>query len=750
MLPTYASFRAKPPIAGFSLQDIPGTAASDTRNIRLQYHSAGGRSLLSDALSVTGTGVKVTLNPDLILDGEEVFWILITLETTGKQEDAAIIAMWQARDNLQLNRRTLPVELDFTTDEHFLVNRNTNDLVNYPVNSLRAGAIAYDLAQGKYYRYDPESYQDSDGRFRSYGAYVDDYVGNWIRWHATNLAYIASRSDLYGSDRRISSIQNALKIPPKIGTNLSVARRYWLNNGLKADAQSPLINGEFTFELKVNGSDRYQGFFDNKIVYYLRGYVNRDTGILDETVANVGINYVWNSSQPIKLSQDLPRNHAAVIDVILDFNNDEALNIIPGTTPEIQLDIVENLPVQGQHSELAIITGSVVLDDLNQLLIVPGLTRLSGIGLVKKDGAGALIVADNPQPVLVEAADTPNQQVVMMGSLNGLTKVIGENEQLQYLEVLRAVISTEPGISEPVAAGTLNLTNQGIQVTVTHSATVRNDYPDTAIAGNTQGRFTPTQGYVFIEMSGTIYQSNELSLVTPTSTHTFTDLTSFTTIANLPSPDPDFNLFTPQPIVEAVSGSITGTASTWFSYNYASPNLTVTKINHLATGAIPTLNKTLAEAINDSLARAENLNDLPDKAIARSNLDVYSKEEIDLPQAVQDNAIAALSNIVFLTTKEIQSLPYTLTKEDHGHELYIDQNLTGKIIVPNDISEFNPNYLVLVSLDIPASIEYDREDENQTGLIFSNSDRFQRSIGEVIIRRRNGTNVFKITGFLES
>jgi hypothetical protein len=666
---TYASFRSQPPSDKFTVQAIAGTAANLQRNFYIQYANRSGRSLLSDAQTVTSSGVRITLQPNLILSGEEVFWIIISYETSGDPEDAKIISMWQARGNDQVVSRSLPVALNFITEDSLRINRTVlNDSQLPDVFSVPNGAIALVADTGIYYRSDREAYVSNNELF-SYGTYAKGLSSRWIEWNGGFNAYIASTDDLFGADASLHLAENSLEVPPKIADVDSTPTRYWLNNGLSADGGSPKVDGRYSLTVKVNGIKGYEGFFANRIKYSLVGYVDRATGILDQTIADVGQIQYWNPSEgAIVLPEDLPRNHAAVYDLILSFDNADAVSVIGDRNPEISIDFLELLSIQGNLSQAANLIGDLVYKDGEKLLVVPGVFRLSGIASVKikNSSQGYYIDAKGTQFLADVLPDTSNQIVAMSGALNGHCLIRQSGEQLGYGEVLRAIISTAPGISKLFITNSLTLTNQGFKVRVEHpissglAGQIRADYPDSLIAGNIKGLFTPTTCYIYLSLNGNIYRSNpETVTAVPVQEFSYNSLASFTQISALPTtPDLSFCLFEPSDVsISAINGTFTGNAVVGFAYAYESPNYKVTSINNEPLGVIPTAKYTLAEAINYSLAKTENLNDLADKAIARNNLDVYSKSVVDThvnntsnPHQVTTSQIGAATTAQLATT----------------------------------------------------------------------------------------------------
>jgi len=591
MIPTYASFRPKPPVGFFDAVAISGSAANLSRNIRVQFVNRAGRSLLSDPIAVSGSGVSVTLN-DQIESGEEIFWIGISVETTGLDTDAGIIYLWQAREPDQLTKRSLPVTIDFISDDEFVTNRSAATVSILPGTGFLPGAIALALDSNVYYRYDPEAFVDPDGRLYSYGALAKG-LGQWIEYPFNQNAYVLGIAGLESSDRRINTVATSLKVPPKIGAANGTRERYWLNNGLFFDSGSPIITGKFTLEILLNGVD-YTSTFADRIAFYLIGYVDRDTGILDTSIATVGIRQVWNPTENlIVLPEELPRNYAAVYDFSLEFDNDDLVGFLPTQAVELELDIVEVLNVIAKVSELGKVLGDIVLSEFCQFLVVPGLTRLGGAAIF---ATGFTAEDPNDQPIPGIFVDTIAQQVTISGSLNGLADIKQPADVFANSEVLRAVVSTEPGLSRLFPAATITLAAESIAVTLEHPITatgagiIRSDYPDEYLAGIDKARFTPVQLSFYFDIAGNIYSSSTQT-VNPIASQDFTfDLADLNIEPSLPiPPDPFFGLFEPISVVASSggTGSITGNVIAYVGYFYESPNSLATSINHLATGTIP-------------------------------------------------------------------------------------------------------------------------------------------------------------------
>lgn len=712
MIFTYASSRSQPPADKFEVTAVNGTAALEQRNFYIQYANRAGRSLLSSSHSVTSTGVLLTLKDGLILPEEEVFWIIISYETTGNPQDAGIVAMWQARGSNQMTRRSLPASLYFYSEDHFVVNRavaSADELPSSP--NYNNGSIVLVADTGIYYRADHEAYDDNYG-INSYGSYSKGLPWKqWIEWPGNFNAYVESTSSFRGCDVPLSLVNDSLEIPPKVADGDSTPIRYWFNNGLSSDGGSPVVEASYSIQVAVDGLEGYEGFFADKIKYYLRGYINRETGVLDDTIPTVGTLQYWNpGTGAITLPAELPRNHAAVYDIILSFDNVDSIGILPGQSPEIALNFTQIANTQGTLNEGANLIGNLVYQDRGKLLVVPGTLRLPGIASIKIENAskGYLIDAKDSQSLVGLLPDTANQIVAMSGVLNGYCTVRQAGEALAFSEVVRATVSTATGISVPVAMDTpLVLSNEGIRITVTHPitsglyATIRNNYPDELIAG-LDALFTPVTGYVYLEVDGILYRSGiETITSAPTQSFNYTSLNSFTQISALPSPASSFCLFEIEQIsATAITGSITGTVTASFAYAYETPNYRATAIDNRVSGGIITSSISIAEVIGSLdglftrfLPLLGHLDDLNNPhQLTREQIGAASQTEVDSLKTSfkQVNASYAVTtadfhHIIEFTnvTDQTLTLDHTQinTAQHNPFEFMVRRLGTGKVMI---------------------------------------------------------------------
>lgn len=790
MTATYGSSRLKLAASDFSIATIAGTttaASAGTWNIYLQAVNRAGGNLLSDSQSlsiVAGVGIEVTLNSSAIASGEDIFWLAVWGENTGNASDARRLAAWKARDNNQLTYRSLPATIQLTTDEHFELERLAATLGSLPQTDILDGAIARTLENANYYRYDSEVSVNNYGSLNSYGTIVEG-SGNWVRYYG-QFTPISDTESIGGSDLLLSAVGNTLKIPPKIESTNSTPLIFWINNGYQNDGSSPIINGCYTFVFKINGFD-YSSNLSDKVRYKLLGYVDRATGVLDTNVSSVGDIKLWNSTSPVKLVDDLPRNYAASYEVFLTFTKEEFETIFPDGFQTIEINIIPVGQSQGKVSPLAGILGSLIFGGDYQLLVVPGLLRMRGFGTINIPGTntGFIVDPDSDQPVPGLLANTANQRVVIAGSFRGIATIKQAGEALEYSQVDRAIVSTETGISNLSQVSSSVVANGGgIEVTVNHPVNgnsrgiIRADYPDRFLKGTELGEFTPTQGYVFlVEVNtGDIYQSPiEVVGTQQAQTYLYEDLSSFTIITALPTQsDPYFSLYEPVSlaIASVATGTINGEFEAYFGYYYPPTNIKATKIVIDDPSLIPTLNNTFGQLASQFDQMTDHLSDLdnphqtnPEQIGAALQTDFENLVEI---VNTQGQALQTLSNQVgqnltaiaifasFYANNNLDpltltqsDLPYTLKSSDRGKEIIID-GLTGQITIPDDVSGFDKGYQVLLSCGVPGDVLIEREDGNQTDLNFSNDKQRIKKKGEVTIRRRGTTNIFHISGILEN
>ena len=633
----YASFRSYSQVSAFSVIATAGgnTTIAHSYNYYLQLENRAGVNLLSDPISVivpAGNKAVITINNGAIASGEEVFWYVVSAEDTGNSTDAKILCRIQAREANQVTVRPLPLSIELTEDEHFVLGGVVVDLDSLPNNPAN-GNIRFVTSEAKYYLYDVEAIN---------GKLLGIELPNFNNWFETNKVFssyltdITSNGLVKGCDRLLRESPDAWAVPPKTALN-STPLRIWLQNGYSPDGLSPLPAAtRFALQIKVNGIDRSVNFAD-LVQLVIVGKITKSTGILETDFLGTGEQLLLSPDSLLILKQELNRGDAIALDLILTFDNSQLVNLIPDSA-QITLDVYLVSALQGRTSELSSVVSDLILSNRDRLLIVPN-RRLSGVATIEPN---YLIDSATEQEFNGVLPNTSDQIVAISGAFNGFVKIYQNSTEVLPAERIRAYVSTENGIgilSDPQSIAIAE--NEKLTVTVTHpvdpgtlKGTIRSNYPDNLIQENNKADFNASYGYVFLDTGVVKYQSAQLA-VTPTTNQVFefTGLNEFSSIPNFPTTDSNFGLFQ----IDALALSTTTggsflaeTITVYWAYYYPSPNSQITKIDHQKIDCIKTASYSLAEALTVAALKTENLADLQDLDRARINLNAASADSVVL------------------------------------------------------------------------------------------------------------------------
>ncbi|MDJ0723745.1 MAG: hypothetical protein QNJ38_01375 [Prochloraceae cyanobacterium] len=605
----YLSLRESYSDVDFSLSTLAGgnTTSSISLNFYILGKNRAGFNRVSNPIPFivnAGNKLTVTLSVGLRNTGEDLHQLVLAAEDTGNSVDAVILAVWNAKEADQVTDRSLPATIELTDDEHFLLNaavNNTAEFPNFPIN----GMVREVIEDSTLYQY-------------------NDELSEWNPI-ATNSAYVSSTTDLGGCDRSLSLVEDPL-IPPDTSANqFSTPIKIAFFNGYLEDSGVALQAGEqFGLLFFVNGQQTINGIeYANLLAGFVRitllGYVRRATGELDTNINGSGTPLTWFPNKGlIELPADLPRGYGAAWEISLNLDSDRLAGLVPsGSIVSFNL---YNQGLIGSPTDIGRVTGDVVFNEGDRLRIVPN-KRLGGVGVV-----GGSSQAYYLTPTLQEAnlfgllLDSADQQIAISGLLGGRVSVRASGTTLQPTEALRAVVSTEPGISKAsdFTPGVTLTANQRLRVDITLpvdgelQGTVRNDYPD-VIAGTPNVVFNVPSLIPYISFNGSIYQMPPVTIAAAASiSFTINSLSSGTIISNTSTPTNDFGLFGYSTISAAAeeSGSLAAgdyqVAIAWF---YPSPNFALTKISHSTQlGCIPEFNQTLAELLQTARSFAIDAN----------------------------------------------------------------------------------------------------------------------------------------------
>lgn len=606
-----------------------------SRWIACQIKTRGGLTLHTTPVQVTTTSdnrtISVTIAASAIESGDYPMELIISGAATNNVTQMVRLASWRFRDGKTITytgvgavvypgegtQRSLPHTVTLTQDAHVALSASVAASANLPTgSSLIQGMLRQITATSEVVIYDAEA---------TSGLYTAS-AGFW-RLHLPGFTpvnngafstYYGTAPELEGGcDRLVTELGSgqAINLPAYKfdGSPQDPPLILFLNNGLAVEGGSPLPKGgSLEIQIKMNDAD-VSSAFAGRISLQLLGYVNRETGVLDTSMA--GSAAVWQpGTGAVTLPEDLPRGHAAAYSVALTARKDEILNdrdfnasaLADGAVLSTLLYFGGSL---GYLSDLWYLLGNTIMPIDDRMILVPlvnGLRRLGGVALV--EGYATRKVGTYLVDGVLE--DTADQQAAISAALNGAIIMREEGEELAETEALRAIVSTTPGTQSPSAwSSSFSLTsgNQTISIAAISPTAIRSDYPDALLSGNSQGENNVPYYRVYVEAPGpTVYELDTPVVVSPTGTTTIAiasldDLSS----ASLPaSPNATFGLFGYGSVsgVAASGGSLaTGSYRVAIANFYPSPNPEVTAIAH---GDIEVLDASVSDLLNQSLPYA--------------------------------------------------------------------------------------------------------------------------------------------------
>ncbi|MDJ0704681.1 MAG: hypothetical protein QNJ46_15465 [Leptolyngbyaceae cyanobacterium MO_188.B28] len=597
----YASGRQQLP---FSLADIAvssggNLAANYSLYFTIQGENVAGLNLLSSIVGPIAAGpgqqITLTLNPAVHQEGE--YWrnYIISASATPTATDFVQLAAVPA------DRASLPLTVTFSEDAHLQLSGIVTDEASLPTG---ANLI--------------------NGMLRGLGLYVFEYDavsalsvvageiliaspgGRWLRKSATFSTYIEDTTDVGGCDISLQQLNPELVHTPRYaatGSN-SEAQYFWLR---------PSVGGELEAGDRIGMTVYLQNtprsaLFEGHLRLTFRGYADTVTGQL-RTADGAGTPFFGlnieqlyeNKRQDLFLPDVVGSDEAYTLSVAANFRpeyfnfpiaNYSILSVEPflynqaGARVELGWALGDWIyPVEGE-------CGRLCFPWENNSLIVE-----KGSGLVARRsflGVGPSLVEGLPD-------NTSNVEI----RLNGDGAVYaGVGAQLST-EVLRCTVSLEAGLSQPSAwSADIPLSGaDGLDITVTYPsdgdrATIRNDYPDFAIAGKHKGKLNPPMVTLFVEIGGEIRQFSGFALVDgPNQTFSLTNWSIGAVIGALPTPSSAY--FSPYEAVAASgvaagSGNFpAGTARVAFAYEY--DGFVVSGLNHTSPPAIFMASMTFAQ-----------------------------------------------------------------------------------------------------------------------------------------------------------
>ena len=568
-----------------------GNLTGGTIYLYIQLLNRVGRNLLSQSKVIvyeTGDRITVTINESVVVNGEDLWAIVISGERTGNIEDAVQLAIIDYRLADGFSTIALPTSIDLTEDAHLetenLVVAAANDLPSG--NDLINGQVREVSEEEKIYRY-------------------DETIDSWMNHYFDSYySYIPNTKDEGGADQELGA--DLIFSPQSISGDSSPITttpiRYWLiGNEDEADGQT--INGSFNLRIAVNGATVSEtgtiwgNVFASLFKFQLVGYYRLLNRAIDTGMDEVGVTQTWHPTYNLlKLPLNLPAGYAAVFDLWLeaDLQDLSSAGFEDGDVLTIGFD---RLGKVGIPSDISALTGDVVFGEGEKLLVLPN-KILSG----KAIAGGFFFDSPNTQNGIFNsiAANTPNQVVIINGATGGTVRTSVAPANLLSSEVVRCTFSTEPGFTNPSEFSEIFILSStgGLTVTINHpvggnlKAFIRGDYSDKAIAGNNQADWDNPNLRLYLVQGSTLFEKNTLitSSASATQTEEILNLDDFTRVDFISNAraifGDDFSLFAPQqPSVSELAGGVLqpNTYQVAVRYEYPAPNNLITRFSRSKT-----------------------------------------------------------------------------------------------------------------------------------------------------------------------
>lgn len=599
MISQLASFREFLNPTDYLVEVLPGGGDLSASSINLYFQSSNrcGLNLPGEAITVSfndGDGIRITWQNTAMLSGEEVFYLVISGETTGDPQDAVILSSLQTRSadgNIIVN---LPTSIVLNKDEHLNTNKLVADSSQLPSgDNLIEGAIALIDGVEQTYLY---SAQATLGEFSAVGK-----TGFWITTYLPYFSFVANTQQGQGCDRPLFDLgaDDYLSVSPRQTGTDSAGCRYWIYNDAREDSGTVITAGtKFDLEVLINERSLPASRLAGIINFGIIGQVRKSTGVLYTDIAGANVVVAWNPalSQLITVEQNILPGYALVIEISFTKVADRLLD--KGyIKPNESIRIVDLYPIasEGVKSDLWELTGDAVLPGADVLRVVPNKV-LAGSALIK----GYRIKNYSSQPLVGVESETAGQLVAISGSTGGDVSVYQDAGDMLPTEAVRAVIGTSSGFYTPTEeSATLIIdTNGAIVVSVVHpyagnqQAIIRADYPDTKIA-LLLGVWHNPKIRVYLLKDSVLYYRRELieSESQVNQTIRIETLDDFEPALLVPSNrDRYFGLYALKISVvpEANGGTLPqGAYSLFAAYEDPSPNSAITSINHTTSDCIP-------------------------------------------------------------------------------------------------------------------------------------------------------------------
>ncbi len=602
LVPQFAHGRAQLPFTSANLAVSGGgtTTAAYTLYFSLQADNPVGSNLPSALVPITvnaGQQLTVTLPIGLREAGE--YWSGYSLSASSFNDASTLVQL--ARISATDSTGTLialPQTITLSADQHFqrsAIVANPAALPSSPLPGMRRGVSSL----ASVFEYDPLSTLSPNDL-----TVLAATVGNWVQVGAFSN-YITDTSQAGGCAQAITAINEQVVKTARYSCNGAngLSRVFWLNN----TSSDPITSGQrVMLAVTLNDIPR-SATFEGLLRARFHGYVNTSTGELRTTTSTgeafTGLDneiLFENRKTDLVFQDDLQAGEAYCLEVYPNLipaylNYELAQNSIIKLIPSIAAQA-------GAFAEGGDALGDRIYPKYDRGVCVPLKGR--SVKCLKRSGLvnSRSFLAIAPTIVTGFASNTADQQV----RINGNGAVYRTTDTLLDSEAIRAKVWCEAGIGTacPLSAAATVDGTQGLAITVAYpsngtTATIRSDYPDLLLAGNTQGQLNALYVTLYV-LAGSTLKKFEHYLIVDGAAQTFTldDWSAGTTISAIPAATAvDFGLFAALSATVATSGTGNFPAgSVQVAYAFEGDGTTISKISHARTdGCLHTATMDLAD-----------------------------------------------------------------------------------------------------------------------------------------------------------
>ena len=627
MTTTYSSGKLQLTFNSDNVSVVNGSGnlgVTGTYYISIQGRNLIGLNLNSALVPVTLTTTStLTITLPALATGETWSDIVISASTTN---DVSTLTQLMVVNNADFASPVILTSVELfklTTLERTVA--NSAALPATPIQGL----IRYVTNLNYYYEYDEYSVATVDN-LTVLTATVDNLTvltattGRWIRV-GTISTYITDTTATDGCDQDVRTPDLIVNAPTyTCDGSKGNGVIFWLRNEFATTIPS---GTRISCTVRLFEEDKSQ-LFDSLLILELLGYVDLTTGVLDASVSSGEVVY-QPRTQWLTLPEDLAIGFAAVVRVSPKFTITDLDNNIPylaNLTTYITFAPTSGIYTPG-------VFGNLIYNEYDNWRIYPD----TGLSVIKGKGSGIVnkqeLNAISAETITGLTANTTNQYIFLTSNGSSFASTTSSFTSA----VKRCVVSTINGIGTPVSYGSVSLDNtKKLSVTINYPTNIRSDYPDTLVAGSSNGEFNATSVVIYIKNSSNAYFITEVD-ITPSASNDVAVL-NYSDFASsiLAAPSSNYGLYAPLNVVPTTS-TVTSTFPTdsyevFVAFKYTN---VVTVIDH-SVSELYEITSNLSELFSTSATVWYSGNGIPSNSLGEDGAYYLNYDNSDVHIKVND------------------------------------------------------------------------------------------------------------------